>query len=77
MSKTDLSTYTKSSYTNERQSSPTTSHGVGNLRSVLEGDGWRAAIDIDIEADNEKEVEEKAKEIIDSLSELGEIDELQ
>lgn len=67
MSKTELSTYVLGGG----------EYGAGSLRSILEGEDWRAALDIDIEAKSEQEVRDIAEEIVDNLSEMGEIDEVE
>lgn len=53
-------------------------YGSGDLRSILNNDdeNWRAAVDIDIEAEDKDEVRRVADAIVERLSELGEIDEM-
>lgn len=70
MSKTELTTYT--------MGTRSVHHGAGELSSVLENneDSWRAAIDINIEAPDERKVEEIAEDIVEQLSELGYIDKI-
>lgn len=52
-------------------------HGGGELRVAFEGDDWRVAGGFSVEASSEEEVEEKAEEIIEALSEVGDVDDLE
>lgn len=69
MSQTDFKTFTVG------EDDPAgRSFGVGDLRSILQGDDWRAAIDIDVEAPNESDAREIAQDIVEALSDVGDID---
>lgn len=69
MSKTELKAYTVGG-------TPEEGYGGGELRTVVEGDDWRAAGGLTIEADDEEHVEEIAEKIIEALQEAGDVDRL-
>lgn len=69
MTATELKSYTVGG-------TPEEGHGGGELRTVVEGEDWRAAGGFTLEADSEEDIEEVAEKIIEALQEAGDVDEL-